>query len=315
MLLGTSKRHAEALPAGLTGGSSKRHKTKPNSKPQPESVTRGPAGGPNIASLDDDDATEPPWALPNIAVYRPGAHLHDHPSDVQLVSGDKLQGFQLHKFLLRMRSPVLAAMLSGAPGADAGSDAISLPEDGAGLKLFFRALYSNAPDTLIAPANIVGLTRLAHKYACDELLDLCWNQLGRLLREKEVLWTETTVTLPQFLLLAQECSNEKALALVLDAPTKKLARFVAPVLAVAAAAKEQARMALCPHHPSQLASTCVYGCRNVQPPTAPAPAVLAFSQPELATLAKLNGDTLGRIVERLIFASPTKAPRTTPPYY
>lgn len=312
MLLGTSKRHAAALPAGLSGGSSKRHKAEPTSnKPQIQSVTRAPDGGPTVASLDDDDDDDDP-ALPNTAVYRPGAHLHDHPSDVHLMSGDKLQGFQLHKFLLCIRSPVLAAML-GSRGADAVSDPISLPETGAGLKLFFRALYSNTPHSLIAPATLVGLTRLAHKYACDELLDLCWNRLSRLLRKKEVLWTGTTVTLPQFLLLAQECSNTKALTLVLGAPAKTLARFVPPGLAADAAAKAQALLAPCPLHPGQLASTCYYGCR--QPPAAPiVPAVLAFGPPDLATLAKLNGDTLGRIVEKLVFAPPTKAPRSAATY-
>jgi hypothetical protein len=147
MLLATPtklKRHAPASgpgPAGVASRSLKRPKrnfnSKPPNKPRAQTVSRRAAGAPAASlSLDDDDhdAIKVLLALPNAAVYRPRAHLHGHPSDVKLVSGDKLQGFELHTFVLEARSPVLGAMLSGGGAVASLTQPVALPEGGAVLR-------------------------------------------------------------------------------------------------------------------------------------------------------------------------------------
>jgi hypothetical protein len=155
------------------------------------------------------------------------------PGDVRFGAGDGPTEFLLHAWMLKLRSPVLAALLDGQQD-DADSLApgplfiAHLPESNADLKLFFRALYSNAPQSLITVHNVVALTRVAHKYGSAELESLCWAIISSKLI-KQAKWVGSTPSLPALLLLGQQCSNDCVLQMVLAAPNMRAFAPPAPL--------------------------------------------------------------------------------------
>jgi hypothetical protein len=110
-----------------------------------------------------------------------------------------------------MRSHVFTAMLDSLPGKNGSSSSstpepIELPDDGAGLKLFFNALYSNNPFRLFTGTNTVTICDLAHKYDCPELLSASYNAAHRLARRSKLVGGPHP-TIPELLLLSQTTQN------------------------------------------------------------------------------------------------------------
>jgi hypothetical protein len=176
---------------------------------------RPPAAG--VESDHELDAVPParPGSTHPTEVFEPAPGL---PGDATFGSADGRTEFLLHRWMLQLRSPVLAALLQADRSPTLSPPFVArLPERSADLKLFFQALYSNAPQSLVTVHNVVALTRLAHKYEASDLEQVCWGHVNSKL-VKCAKWTGTTPSLPELLLLGQQCANESILTAVLAAP-------------------------------------------------------------------------------------------------
>jgi hypothetical protein len=135
-------------------------------------------------------------ALDDTAVWRPAAHLER--SDCSFISADKKSGFALHSFVLKLRSPVFAAILESL---GAGDEPLELPEKGVDLKTFFQALYANDPYKLLTADNVVAVCRLSHKYATAELGTTASATLKRMAKNSRL--SGTVPTIPEILLVVR----------------------------------------------------------------------------------------------------------------
>jgi hypothetical protein len=227
-----------------------------------------------VASLDASD------------VFRPAAHLA--PSDVSFVSADKKKGFAVHSFILRMRSAVFAAMLEGlVPGTASTStsaEPIVLQESGADLQLLFESLYANDPYKFFSGANAVRICKMAHKYACTELLSASYKTAQSLVSKAKFSGgTATQPTIPTLLLLSQETQNTGILKAVL---AKGVAFFCSP--------SPDASLRRCVSHPGEVLP-CYY-----KTPTCRGKVYL--DKKAQSTLCQLNPKTLVNIIESLVRA-------------
>jgi hypothetical protein len=212
MILGKRSLESVDLLGGLAAAAELGPRTKKQKKrrqpPPPVQASTNPTIP--VATLDDS------------RVFRPAAHLA--PSDVSFVSKDKKAGFALHKFLLRLRSPVFGAMLESLPspgtsGASPEPIQVELTESGADLEVFFRSLYSNDPTHVLAEKNRVALRvcKIAHKYGCDELAAASYAVAQRSLKKASltVAGTSNDATVADLLLLCQETQNPAILNAIL----------------------------------------------------------------------------------------------------
>jgi hypothetical protein len=219
-----------------------------------------------------------PSALSDDAVFRPAAHLA--AADVTIVSEDKKQRFELHAFMLKMRSPVFEAMLSSLDETEPDDGPIVLPDKGPTLKVFFEALYSNSPLALVKPTNVVDLCFLANKYSAKELESLCRAYAGRFL-QKHAKLSGTFPSVPDLLLLGQRTQDASFLTTVLAGGG--VASFCASTTP---------GVQHCVAHPIERIP-CYYGT-----PACRAKQVLQPSAK--AVLEKLNPKTLVAILESLV---------------
>ena len=224
---------------------------------KPAKQKNGDTGDAAITPIDQDN------------VFHPAPHL---APDVQFVSGDKKpMGFALHTFLLRLRSPVLAAMLEGLEVGSGASDPLELQESAPDLRLLFRAMYSNDPQTIMTAGNVIRLCGLAHKYAATELENVSFELARKLVKVAKL--TGTSPTIPELLLLGQEVKNPAILDAIL---AKSVRSFGAEPVATIT----------CSLHPQ--------GC-----PGSPQRRDDALDACGRALLVKLNPSTLVRLIEKL----------------
>jgi hypothetical protein len=209
MLLAQKKRHLDQQPADMLPGKKQKnaHQKAPNISTHDKTTNLTLLAETNlVATLDDSQ------------VFRPAAHLA--ASDVSFVSADKKSGFALHSFVLKLRSPVFAAMLQSLAtppllcNGSATDEPIELSDSGADLELFFKALYSNNPFALFTGANAVHICKLAHKYACTELLSASYATALKF-SKTAILAGGPQPTLPELLLLSQETQNPAILNAIL----------------------------------------------------------------------------------------------------
>ena len=211
MLLAQKKRHLDQQPADMLPG--KKQKNAHQKAP-----TIGTHDKTTSLTLLADTVKKLVTTLDDSQVFRPAAHLA--ASDVSFVSADKKSGFALHSFVLKLRSPVFAAMLQSLAmppllcNGSATDEPIELSDSGADLELFFKALYSNNPFVFFTGANTVHICKLAHKYACTELLSASYATALKF-SKTAILAGGPQPTLPELLLLSQETQNPAILNAIL----------------------------------------------------------------------------------------------------
>ena len=148
--------------------------------------------------------------------------------------------------------------------------------------MFFSALYSNDPNTLLKGDVVVRIAKLAHRYHCQELLTASFSTAQRFAK-KAKLCGGPSPTLPELLLLGQETKN----SVILDAV---LAKGVASFCSLSAA-----RARRCVAHPGS-PLPCVYKT------AACTQQVFNFDDKAHVDLAKLNPSTLVDNIESLVTA-------------
>jgi hypothetical protein len=295
MILGQKRSQMDSSTQRQTLATKQKQKKQKNLKPKRTTPTQSNADSilsGSVATLDDS------------RVFRPAAHLA--PSDVSFVSADKTKtGFALHKFILRLRSPVFAAILDGldAPGSSGPGttlgEPLELKESGADLQLLFQAMYSNDPNSLITVKNVVTLCFLAHKYASTELENACFESLRKLVKKAKL--SGTTPTIPELLLLGQNVRNPALLNAVM---AKGMVSFCAPP--VGAPVPLGAPVGRCSSHPYE-PLPCYHGC------PVPPPAALLDAHAQ-ALLLKLNPSILVKLIRALVAALGKKKKQPHPLY-
>lgn len=211
-------------------------------------------------------------------VFRPCAHIS--PSDVKFVSSDKMAAFALHSFVLKMRSPVLAAILECSRDDE---EPISLPDSGPSLRIFFESLYSNDPQKLLTAKNIVPLCELANKYGCTELLARGLDCARRLVKISK-LSSGTVPSIPQLLLLAQDTNSSILSNAIITEDMKYFKLSTTPTAAGTYCKIHRGEPLPCYHRTAQCG----------------APVVELMDDEGRKTLAKLNPSTLVKIMEAIM---------------
>jgi hypothetical protein len=230
--------------------------------------------------------------LDDSRVFRPAAHAK---SDVSFIDKNNTAGYELHTFLLKLRSPVFSSML--AMNNANPDEPIMLAERADELKMFFHALYSNSPQMLLKDgATTCSLARLSHKYAAHELELLCDSHLKRLARRAKFTCTKPSVG--DILLVAQETQNDSLTKGILALPMTKLCAWTA--------APQPAAPMTCVIHAQRL--PCYYQSAScTQLPAVEVGPTL--SPTAMAVLTKLSPKTLVALIQQLMLCVAT--PRTT----
>jgi hypothetical protein len=218
-------------------------------------------------------------------VFRPASNFA--PSDCMFVSNDKNPKhkavFCVHKLMLAIRSPYFAAILEGS---EAGDEPVELPVCGKGLRLFFKALYSHHPHSLVTGANVVTLCSLANRFSCAELVKAT-SDIARRLVKKAKLSGGPAPTLPALAKLAQDISSKTLLDAVL---VKVISTVDARVLPTALGRG-------CPQHPGE-PLPCYFKCPAAPQRTGEDNLDAAGK----GLLSQLSPKTLVRLIDSLIKA-------------
>ena len=147
MLLGIRKRAGTTQTVATAATQTTKHQRGPKGQkartPSQRDATTTEKGGPESTTHATSLAvlSGAAMALGEKQIFRPAAHLQP-PSDVSFVARDKKQGFLLHSFILNLRSPIFAAMLTthggalaeGNPSRALDVEPIVLPESGKDLR-------------------------------------------------------------------------------------------------------------------------------------------------------------------------------------
>ena len=292
MLLGQKRAITHTTTTQTTQKRKKSQKKKQSTTTSSLTAATAPKGGVAQEGLGASILISAAAALGEKKIYRPAAHLA--PSDVQFVARDKKRGYALHSFVLKLRSPVFAAMLTTHPGALAEGSAagagdaepIVLPESGADLQLLFQAMYSNDPHSVMTEANVVRLCALSHKYGATELEQAALKAARRTVAKAKLSGTKPSI--PELLVLSQTIRDKT----ILDAIVKRgMASFCAPA---AGGAPAPLPALYCPQHGYE-PIPCIHGCR-------PPPTPTALDAAGKALLAKLNSKTLVKLISALVAA-------------
>jgi hypothetical protein len=218
--------------------------------------------------------------LDDSSVFRPAAHIA--VADVNFVSGDKekdnMRGFAVHSFVLRLRSPVFAAMLDGINPGEHESP-INLPDRGSDLKALFQCMYANDPHPIITDENVARLCAIAHKYGVTEIRTAALQRAHKLIDRAKLCGTKPTI--PELLILGQMVQDDDLLAAVLKG---SMTAFCTPLPRLDTAP------IYCTTHAYQ-PLPCGYGCV--------APAVDVLDDAARTRLKRLNPSTLVQLIETL----------------